>query len=119
MLITAAGAQRHELGDKPLRRPPTYPHCNNLLERHPRRPPWPAASVRVLALDPRIPESSGLAASVDHPNVLWTHGDSGNPPALFAVDADTGRVARSFPADAANVDWEDIALAPGPQRGRT
>ena len=73
-----------------------------------------AAEATSIALDPRVPESSGLAASLRHPGVLWTHGDSGNSPTLFAVDAATGRVIRSFDVAAKNVDWEDVALAPGP-----
>ncbi|MFG2720801.1 WD40 repeat domain-containing protein [Streptomyces sp. NPDC048416] len=45
--------------------------------------------------DPRIKESSGLAASRVHPGVYWTHNDSGDGPYVYAVDAKTGRtVAR-------------------------
>ena len=72
----------------------------------------PPAKMRSIALDPQVRESSGLAASAAHAGVMWTHGDSGNPPVLFAVDAETGRVIRAFEIAAKNVDWEDIALAP-------
>ncbi|MEU3857053.1 WD40 repeat domain-containing protein [Streptomyces sp. NPDC028722] len=45
--------------------------------------------------DPRITESSGLAASHLHPGVYWTHNDSDDGPYLYAVDSATGRtVAR-------------------------
>ncbi|WP_369390059.1 WD40 repeat domain-containing protein [Streptomyces sp. CG1] len=45
--------------------------------------------------DPRITESSGLAASRLHPGVYWTHNDSGDGPYVYAVDSRTGRtVAR-------------------------
>ncbi|MGW8695789.1 WD40 repeat domain-containing protein [Streptomyces eurythermus] len=45
--------------------------------------------------DPRITESSGLAASRQHPGVYWTHNDSDDGPYLYAVDSATGRtVAR-------------------------
>ncbi|MFJ5548399.1 WD40 repeat domain-containing protein [Streptomyces sp. NPDC093225] len=45
--------------------------------------------------DPRITESSGLAASRKHPGVYWTHNDSDDGPYLYAVDSATGRtVAR-------------------------
>ncbi|MEO8498079.1 MAG: hypothetical protein ABI614_23685, partial [Planctomycetota bacterium] len=37
-----------------------------------------------------ILESSGLAASLDTPNLLWTHNDSGDGPRLFAFD-ESGR----------------------------
>ncbi|MGW3202786.1 WD40 repeat domain-containing protein [Streptomyces sp. NPDC001135] len=45
--------------------------------------------------DPRITESSGLAASHLHPGVYWTHNDSDDGPYLYAVDSRTGKtVAR-------------------------
>ncbi|MFI1018125.1 WD40 repeat domain-containing protein [Streptomyces sp. NPDC020965] len=40
--------------------------------------------------DPRIVESSGLAASRQHPGVYWTHNDQ-DQPRVFAVDSRTGR----------------------------
>ncbi|MEE1755719.1 WD40 repeat domain-containing protein [Streptomyces sp. SP18CS02] len=40
--------------------------------------------------DPRITESSGLAASRAHPGVYWTHNDQ-DEPRVFAVDSKTGR----------------------------
>ncbi|GAU64836.1 hypothetical protein SSP35_01_01720 [Streptomyces sp. NBRC 110611] len=45
--------------------------------------------------DPRITESSGLAASRTHPGIYWTHNDSDDGPYVYAVDSRTGRtVAR-------------------------
>ena len=45
--------------------------------------------------DPRITESSGLAASHLHPGIYWTHNDSDDGPYLYAVDSATGKtVAR-------------------------
>ncbi|OPF84667.1 hypothetical protein VT50_0201165 [Streptomyces antioxidans] len=45
--------------------------------------------------DPRITESSGLAASRLHPGVYWTHNDSSDGPYVYAVDSRTGKtVAR-------------------------
>ncbi|MBB5934635.1 esterase-like activity of phytase family protein [Streptomyces zagrosensis] len=41
--------------------------------------------------DPRITESSGLAASRAHPGVYWTHNDSDDGPYVYAVDAKSGR----------------------------
>ncbi|MFV0129314.1 WD40 repeat domain-containing protein [Streptomyces sp. HMX112] len=40
--------------------------------------------------DPRITESSGLAASRAHPGVYWTHNDQDGPH-VYAVDSRTGR----------------------------
>lgn len=41
--------------------------------------------------DPRITESSGLAASPTNPDVLWTVNDSGDSARAFAVSLATGR----------------------------
>ncbi|MGW6457790.1 WD40 repeat domain-containing protein [Streptomyces sp. NPDC055078] len=40
--------------------------------------------------DPRITESSGLAASRAHPGIYWTHNDQ-DEPRVFAVDSRTGK----------------------------
>ncbi|MFJ4849471.1 hypothetical protein [Streptomyces sp. NPDC088733] len=41
--------------------------------------------------DPRITESSGLAASRLHKGVYWTHNDSSDGPYVYAVDSATGK----------------------------
>ena len=56
-----------------------------------------------------IVEPSGLVASRRHPGIFWTHNDSGNPPALFAVRQD-GTLVREYAVAAPNVDWEDVAI---------
>jgi hypothetical protein len=61
---------------------------------------------------PAIPESSGIVESRKHPGVFWTHNDSGNPPAIFAIDR-TGKLLGMFAVNAPNVDWEDIAIDDG------
>jgi hypothetical protein len=45
--------------------------------------------------DPRIVESSGLAASRAHPGVYWTHNDQ-DEPRIFAVDAKTGETVATI-----------------------
>ncbi len=62
--------------------------------------------------DPRVDESSGVAASRRSPGVLWTHNDSGDGPYLYATDT-TGAARGTFTVTGTrNVDWEDIALGP-------
>jgi hypothetical protein len=62
--------------------------------------------------NPRLTESSGVAASRRQPGVLWTLNDSGNEPWIFATDT-LGRDLGAFRvADADNYDWEAIALGP-------
>ncbi|MEW2066344.1 WD40 repeat domain-containing protein [Streptomyces sp. NPDC007346] len=46
--------------------------------------------------DPRITESSGLAASRLHPGVYWTHNDSDDGPYVFAVDSRTGKTVATI-----------------------
>jgi hypothetical protein len=53
------------------------------------------SSVAFTMSDPRITESSGLAASGLHKGVYWTHNDSDDGPYVYAVDSATGKtVAR-------------------------
>ena len=65
-------------------------------------------TVNRVVLDPAIGEDSGLALSPQHPGVLWTVNDSGNPPVLFALDA-TGATAARLTLTVPNTDWEAVA----------
>lgn len=64
--------------------------------------------------DPRIKESSGLAASRAHPGVYWTHNDSDDGPYVYAVDSATGKtVARlTLTGIGKPRDVEAISLGP-------
>ncbi|MFE6836417.1 WD40 repeat domain-containing protein [Streptomyces sp. NPDC057705] len=75
----------------------------------------PAASFTIS--DPRIKESSGLAASRIHPGVYWTHNDSDDGPYVYAVDSATGRtVARvTLTGIGKPRDVEAISLGPDGQ----
>src|SRR5215216_4067774 len=60
--------------------------------------------------DPRISESSGLAASTGHPGIVYTHNDSGHAAQIFALDA-KGRTKATYTLDGVTArDWEGIAL---------
>lgn len=59
--------------------------------------------------DARIGEASGLAPSLDHPGVLWTHNDSNNPPLLYAIRTDGSTAAAIRLEGVTNRDWEAIA----------
>lgn len=81
--------------------------------------PWvavPAANVRQTGRfdDPRLIESSGVAASRTYPGVLWTHNDAGHPAELFATDTLGRALGRWTVTGAGSSDWEDIALGPCP-----
>ncbi|WP_344159929.1 hypothetical protein [Nocardiopsis rhodophaea] len=71
------------------------------------------SEIRFRIDDPRIRESSGLAASRRHEGVFWTHNDSGDyGPEIYAVDED-GRVLATVTLTGDGVearDWEAIAI---------
>ncbi|MEU6847598.1 WD40 repeat domain-containing protein [Streptomyces sp. NPDC046716] len=64
--------------------------------------------------DPRITESSGLAASRAHPGVYWTHNDSSDGAYIFAIDGRTGKtLARvTLTGVGAPRDVEAISIGP-------
>lgn len=62
--------------------------------------------------DPRITESSGLAASRRHPGVVYTFNDSGGLPQVYALGPDCRTRATLTFAGARNRDWEAMALGP-------
>ncbi|MEU0226306.1 WD40 repeat domain-containing protein [Streptomyces sp. NPDC006284] len=65
--------------------------------------------------DPRITESSGLAASRLHPGVYWTHNDQDNGPYLYAVDGATGKTVARVALSGVGTprDVEAISVGPG------
>jgi hypothetical protein len=62
--------------------------------------------------DPEINESSGLAASIVHPGVFYTHNDKGSAPQVYAVAEDGTTKALLELEGAPSADWEDIAVTP-------
>ncbi|MEU3458449.1 hypothetical protein ABZ721_00650 [Streptomyces sp. NPDC006733] len=70
-------------------------------------------SVAFTISDPRITESSGLAASRLHPGVYWTHNDSDDGPYVYGVDSATGKtLARVTMRGIDPRDVEAISLGP-------
>lgn len=63
--------------------------------------------------DPRISESSGLAASTAHPDLYYTHNDRGSGPQLFALGEDGVVQAVIDLVGAPHVDWEDMTVLQG------
>jgi hypothetical protein len=73
---------------------------------------WGDARLRGTTAGSGLSEISGVAASREHPGVLWVHEDSGNPPVLTALTV-TGKVRATLSlAGASNQDWEDLAIGP-------
>jgi hypothetical protein len=63
---------------------------------------------------PGLAEASGIIASRNNDSVLWTHNDSGDSARIFALDTEGRHLGTYTLLGAANVDYEDIALGPGP-----
>jgi hypothetical protein len=79
------------------------------------RPP-----VHLVNLENRsINESSGIAASRRNTGILWTHNDSGAGPFIYAFDRQGKHRGVWRITGAGAVDWEDMAIGPGPTRGRS
>jgi hypothetical protein len=65
-----------------------------------------------------IEEASGIAASRKNPGVLWVHNDSGDSARIYAVSTE-GKLLRICRVEGGRCrDWEDIAIGPGPDKGR-
>ncbi|MDX3385147.1 WD40 repeat domain-containing protein [Streptomyces niveiscabiei] len=64
--------------------------------------------------DPRIKESSGLAASHQHPGVYWTHNDSGYGPQIYAVDGATGETVATVTLRGVGTPRDVEAISVGP-----
>ncbi|HUF84261.1 MAG TPA: hypothetical protein VMQ81_06670 [Acidimicrobiia bacterium] len=66
-----------------------------------------------------LTEISGIEASTVNPGVLWAHNDSGDSARVFAMAGDGRHLGWFGLAGAANVDWEALALGPGPVAGQS
>ncbi|MFI6347913.1 WD40 repeat domain-containing protein [Streptomyces sp. NPDC050560] len=64
--------------------------------------------------DPRITESSGLAASRAHPGIYWTHNDSDDGPYLYAVDSKTGKTVATVTMKGVGRPRDVEAISMGP-----
>ncbi|GLY14317.1 hypothetical protein Kisp01_13330 [Kineosporia sp. NBRC 101677] len=65
--------------------------------------------------DDRISESSGLAPSLLHKNVLWTHNDSGHSAQIYGVTKDGSTAATVVVSGEEARDWEAITSLRGPE----
>ncbi|MGW7360118.1 WD40 repeat domain-containing protein [Streptomyces sp. NPDC054802] len=63
--------------------------------------------------DPRITESSGLAASRAHPGIYWTHNDQ-DQPRIFAVDSKTGETVATITLRGVGQPRDMEAVSVGP-----
>jgi hypothetical protein len=64
-----------------------------------------------------VTEASGVVNSRRNADALWVHNDSGGQAQVFAITRAGGALATYTLEGARAVDWEDIAIGPGPQQG--
>ncbi|HZY78590.1 MAG TPA: hypothetical protein VFE50_03645 [Cyclobacteriaceae bacterium] len=69
-------------------------------------------------IDDRLPEASGLASSIANPGYMWSQNDGQNPAEVFLIDT-TGQVKMVCKVPVDNRDWEEVAVGPGPEAGKT
>ncbi|GAB3266055.1 hypothetical protein GCM10027456_50020 [Kineosporia babensis] len=65
--------------------------------------------------DSRITESSGLAPSLLHKNVLWTHNDSGHSAQIYGIAKNGSTAATVVISGEQSRDWEAITSLRGPK----
>lgn len=63
--------------------------------------------------DPRITESSGLAASRAHPGIYWTHNDQ-DAPLIYGIDSRTGKTVATLTMQGVGTPRDMEAVAVGP-----
>lgn len=64
-------------------------------------------------------EVSGIGDSYARTGIFWTLQDSDNPAELIAVGHDGQLNGKVSISNAVNQDWEDLAMGPGPEAGKT
>ncbi|HEX6225362.1 MAG TPA: hypothetical protein VFZ52_13180 [Chryseolinea sp.] len=67
----------------------------------------------------KLKEISGVASSVRNEGMLWAHNDSGNDPEIYLLNEKLETVLTCHLNGIENRDWEDIAVGPGPDPGKT
>jgi hypothetical protein len=67
-----------------------------------------------LLKEEELSEISGMVRSIVQPGHLWIHNDSGDLPLLYLIDDQGALKRRFYLKGASHLDWEDIAICPGP-----
>lgn len=65
-----------------------------------------------------LTEISGIAASRQNADVIWAHNDSGDTNRVFAMTTGGKHLGMYYLGGASAVDWEDMAVGPGPIPGQ-
>lgn len=68
---------------------------------------------------PGLDEVSGCVASSVNKDVLWVHNDSGDDAVVYALSTKGELLCAVSIENATNRDWEDIAMGPGSEKGKS
>ncbi len=67
----------------------------------------------------QLTEVSGLANSYTNSNYLWTHEDSGSDIVIHLLNKANAQIVATYKLkDSQHIDWEDMCIGPGPERGK-
>jgi hypothetical protein len=66
----------------------------------------------------RLPEASGLVTGRTNKELVYIHEDSGNRRVVFVYDTLGTYLGDIVLVGATNRDWEDMAIGPGPEKGK-
>ena len=67
----------------------------------------------------QLKEVSGIASSKVNEGLMWVQNDSGNEPAVYLINRDMEILLTCRLDGVENRDWEDIAVGPGPENGKS
>lgn len=102
--LGGAGCSKDEAAGDASPPPAPAGHC----------PVCDAPKVRGTLLGRVLTETSGLAVSAVHADVVYAHNDSGDGPRFYAMTRTGGFLGAFEVTGASAVDWEDIARGPCP-----
>ncbi len=118
LLLAACGGDgdKDDTSDTPLASPATFatPTVVSAAETICGSPP--PVTIGTVQTE-MLTEISGLVASRSQPGVLWAHNDSGDTARVFAMMDDGRHLGAYTLAGVQAIDWEDMALGPGPVEG--
>lgn len=75
-----------------------------------------SGEIQGIVVAPEINEASGMVRSRTQ-ELLWVHNDSGDRARFFAIGFDGARLGTVELVGAGAIDWEGLALGPGPEPG--
>lgn len=92
--------------------------CSKTKTRNEQAEFLPARSLQELTND-TLDEVSGMESSVSNPGMFWVHNDSGGKSEVYLIDTLLDIKMQVRLAGIKNRDWEDIAVGPGPEEGKS